>query len=185
MSKTYALVYGFLEGPWHGKQLRQELGRLNMTEARPEDADIVVSHSGGCYFVPSTSKKVLLIDPPYWPQKFLLLSLWQNTFLNIGERSSEGHMRLWLTGQFWWLYYGLGRLIYNVRLAYRAATRRFDANIPGHIFIARNDKSVFCSPAINLLKPNQITVKAFPGDHNDVWTNPKPYAEYIEGLTHD
>src|SRR5690348_14896227 len=76
MSKpSVALLYGFGEGTWHGRRFRSVLETQGFTVAdQAEEADIVIAHSAGCFYLPQTSKKQLtvLIGPPYWPGRSMV-----------------------------------------------------------------------------------------------------------------
>ncbi len=184
MPATYALVYGFLEGPWHGQSLRAELEKRGLKPAPAKSADIVVAHSGGCYFVPESVTNVLLIDPPYWPKKSLIKSLGQNIYQNTAERTQEGNLGLLIAGQFWWMAYAVIRFPYNVRLGWRASNKPFYNSAKGKVAIIRNRNSVFCSTEIKKVRAQGRTFSfyEFGGDHNDVYVHPEAYADLIAEL---
>jgi hypothetical protein len=69
------IAYGWPEGQWHGKQLRNDLIDCNyQITYSPEEADIIIAHSAGCYLLPNSlrAKLILLIGLPNWPNKPLI-----------------------------------------------------------------------------------------------------------------
>lgn len=72
MSVTVAFLYGFTEGAWHGKRFRKVLRRKGFKVIRDvHQADIVIAHSGGAFYVYSLrpEQQLVLFNPPYWPEK--------------------------------------------------------------------------------------------------------------------
>ncbi|MGB4800132.1 MAG: hypothetical protein WBP03_01275 [Candidatus Saccharimonadales bacterium] len=66
MPRRVCLIYGITEGPWHGRAMRAAFARRGWElVANPSEADIVVAHSGGVFFIPlpRADQQLLLIDP--------------------------------------------------------------------------------------------------------------------------
>src|SRR4051812_12009609 len=76
--KTIHIIYGFCEGPLHGRKFCQNLQEAGYTMSKsPEDAAIIIAHSGGCYLIPSDGKErtIFHVGYTYWPRKSLLASV--------------------------------------------------------------------------------------------------------------
>src|SRR5690349_1106305 len=100
-----AIIYGWSEGPWHGKKLRQEISNAGFEIIKqPEKADIIIAHSGGCFMLPQQSRAhlVLLVGLPYWPGKHPVRSLRQK----IKDETKNGW---WLKKTYFNAYYFLTR----------------------------------------------------------------------------
>lgn len=186
MSKSFAIVPGFAEGRWHMKNLIRELeaSGYELAETAAE-ADIIIAHSGGCYFLPKLQSRqlIVLIGPPYWPGKPLLLSLVQKLYLDFVDCVSRGMIIYWLQKTFWNTLYLLRDLLLAASMGLKARKQDFYKALAEHkVMIIRNQQDSWCSTKISaeLSHNKHFSFHALPGQHDDCWHNPRPYVKLIE-----
>ncbi|HVV66538.1 MAG TPA: hypothetical protein VHB72_00500 [Candidatus Saccharimonadales bacterium] len=183
---SFFIVYGWSEGPWQSKKMRDALRANGFRAAqRAAEADVIIAHSLGCYLVPreNHAKVVMLVGLPYWPGKPVLISVLQNTSQNIKNS--------WSDRAGWWL----NKLLHNCwyilarpKASYYAGTRRKLSMLPAtsttrEVLFIRNKRDTFCRPDIQNLIPstmNYTYVQNVGGPHHeDCWLNPIPYVNLI------
>lgn len=175
-----AIKYGFSEGPWQGKKLRQELRQLGFSiTKKPAEADIIIAHSGGCYMLPkqSQAKIVLLIGLPYnktlHPSKSLLKK--------VRHDSKD----------YWWY----KNLLFNSLYLFTHPIKWFrmwlvwkQSFIPGietkQVIAVRNNDDPFVHPTdiVDLASDKGWRLKNLPGTHDDIWRNPQPYLDTLVSI---
>ena len=94
---TYAILYGLAEGPFQSRTLRQLLEKAGFSQAKPHEADVIITHSGGCYTVPKHTKATLFlhINPPYWPGKPLAASAREKLTYDFRLRRQRHQLKRW------------------------------------------------------------------------------------------
>ena len=183
--KTIAIIYGWAEGSWQSKRLRKNLLRNGFQIAKnAASADIVITHSFGCYLAPEklNAKLVVLINPAYWPRRSLATS----TIKKQKEDLLNTHRH---SGLIWWaskLLYNGWYILSRPLVSYYVATRHDVKNIPRpklgrRVLIIRNLMDTFCPPNIKeLLKDTgDYTLVKLPGGHDDCWMSPGPYVDLL------
>lgn len=182
--KTFFISYGFAEGPWHSKKLRNSLAQAGCMESGdPMSADIIISHSGGCFFLPQPSRArlTLLIGVPFSPDRQLAVTLVDKIRNDFLEYSRKKLLRKWLTKTIWNLVYLLLHLPRNITLCFKAVRQnRIGVSVPGKAVLVRNQEDPFCRPEIakHTIYLEHIH-ESLPGSHDDCWSNPDPYVELI------
>src|SRR5438046_8452477 len=87
------ILYGFREGPHSGRRL---LPRLRAAGFEPtsdvQSADIILSHSGGCFLAPNNlaaQPPIVMVGLPYWPGKSTARSLLEKNRVEFWEYSHK------------------------------------------------------------------------------------------------
>ncbi|MDB5164162.1 MAG: hypothetical protein JWS12_780 [Candidatus Saccharibacteria bacterium] len=185
-SKTFVLVYGFGEGNWHSKKMKAELAKRGYVEADKDNAaDVVIAHSGGCYFLPDTHKHQLLvlIGPPYWPGKSLASRFIKKSYLDLSQSLKHKKLGYWWQKTAWNMVYLLGDIPLALRMSGTVRKKYFHEQIThNRVLILRADRDAFCSPQIDdlLIKGRHFTVKQIQGQHDDCWLYPEKYLELVD-----
>jgi hypothetical protein len=184
--KSVFLIYGFAEGNWHGKKFKQELIKAGFEIAdHVDDADIIVAHSGGCFYLPEAKpgQLTVLIGPPYWPGKSVVTSMTQKIWSDAVYCLRDGHVAYWLQKTFWNGVYTLASIKRVIQIALNAQRHNF--------YLALNQREVIIIRANNdcLLTPNyktslhkhaQFQSYDLPGQHDDCWLDPTPYVKVLK-----
>jgi hypothetical protein len=178
--KSVAIIYGFAEGDWQGRLMRPALKKVGFKlEKTPKLADIIIAHSGGCLTLPNTNKrqKVILIDPPYWPGKPILKSLFSQLLSDPTRRKQNGQLGYWLQKLLWNTYYIFRYPIRNIRMYFPAHNDQLFKILPSQeIVIIRNKNDPWCTPeAKKIAIKNNIEYYELPGTHEDCWLHPEKY----------
>lgn len=174
---TVCILPGFSEGQHTVKVLSQTLQVRGFRMLnKPEHADIILAHSGGCFLIPSNSQAqlVVLIGVPYWPNKRLARAIIEK--LRISWQ---------LTSQATWLRkFGLHALyVWNVPHNFamwqgRRGGAVWKLTVP--VLLIRNQQDTYCTADIASLpftsNPDSLQL---PGDHDACWDHPKQYANIV------
>lgn len=185
MSKMkVAIVYGWSEGPWQGRRMRAALQRQGFKIIRdPAEADIILAHSEGCYWLPRNAKAklIVLIGVPYWPGRRLVTSTLLNLVANVKTESRQN--------PGWWFAKLVHNLYYIFRrpnLTIRLITKHKPTNLPKlsgaqRGLLIRGDQDTFCHPNAHGQLPQLADYRfaQLPGVHDDCWMNPVPYIDLI------
>jgi hypothetical protein len=189
MSKpTVFILYGLAEGPWHGKRFRQALDACGFESTnQAETADIIVAHSGGCFYLPpaKSGQLTVLINPPYWPGKPLLLSVWQTLWWPLRYYARPDSLAFWFKKTAWNGIYMLTRPHKAFWIAKHARQRQFYVALrQRRVVIIRSSRDPWLMPdASNLLKKHaDFDYKPVPGEHDDCWLTPGPHIEVIKSV---
>ena len=97
--QTVAVIPGFGEGAWHQKRLLNAFEKLGyIAEADAAQADIIIAHSAGCFYLPKVrpQQQVVLIGPPYWPGRSVLSSFIRKGHHDIIANFHRGTLWFWL-----------------------------------------------------------------------------------------
>jgi hypothetical protein len=186
--KSVAIIDGFAEGKWHHKLLRKELEHAGFATAdSTETADIIMAHSAGCFFLPVSSKPqlIILIGPPYWPGRPLIVSMFKKIYLDFIYRLRERKLGYWLIKTFWNTVYIFGDLQHVIHVG-RFARKRdlLDRLKNKEVVLIRNEDDAWCTPDLKNIpfKNKSVEFYALPGEHDDCWVNPQPYAKILTTL---
>lgn len=184
--KTLAIVHGWSEGPWQSRRFCKELAKTELQFIkRAEDADVIVAHSEGCYWVPRKNKAslILLIGIPHWPGRHLFTSVILNLKANYSFARGDESLAYWftkLTRNLWYIItrpYQSYRVLklHNLRfLPRQSSTKR--------VVMIRNHLDTFTHPKIDKILDQVKRYKyvEYPGVHDDCWSHPHKYIELIE-----
>lgn len=182
--KSVAIIYGIAEGSWHGKLMRQALEEAGYTfEPNPEKADIVIAHSGGCFFLPFTKKHqtILLIGPPYWPGKPPFISMTEKMRYDFIHRKKEKKLGYLFVKTLWNGFYVIGDILHVFDMSRFFRQHDLMDRLPSKdILLIRNKYDTWCSPDISSIPTNNpIRFVDLPGDHDDCWLHPKAYIDLL------
>lgn len=179
---TVALLYGFGEGPRVGRRFRAALkakGYETIDDA--SQADIIITHSGGCLLMPPTNraKQIIHIAPYHWPGLPWTASMGHKLLDDLKTHHKEGELKFWSRKTFWNLVYTCNmrknfRMIKNLsnKQRWRCAEKTI---------VVRPRYDSFCIPDASAMpfKPGAAFV-SIPGHHDDCWRNPQPYIALIQ-----
>jgi hypothetical protein len=175
--KVY-IAYGWPEGPWQSRKLTTALQKSNYQVTKSlEEADIILSHSAGCYILPSkvSAKLILLIGIPNWPNRIVFKCAMEKVRLEPKDSKL-----LYKTVRH--VLYGLFRPIrlYTLVKTYRRqALPEFKGS---QVVVVHNQLDTFMNETVSrkLANQNKWLYKNLNGQHDDLWDNPSPYVEIIE-----
>lgn len=186
--RSIFILPGYGEGRWHTRKLYAALFPLGYHKAwSARKADIVITHSAGCFFLPNTKSNnlIILIGPPYWPGKPLLVSLVQKLWGDFNGAVRRHHVGFWLRKICWNSFYILTNLLRVARIAHYASKQNFHEALRGkRVAIIRNDDDSWLSPRAAELLPKGETFYHYslPGEHEDCWVYPEFHAELIDRI---
>ncbi|HSX47132.1 MAG TPA: hypothetical protein VLF87_04055 [Patescibacteria group bacterium] len=171
-----------------GRELRRELRKQGFRLApNAKDADIIIAHSSGCYFLPQTNKPqtMLLLGPPHWPGKSMVIRLFQKAWHDMLLVSKESRFGYWLLKLGWNLRY-LAHDLPGIMEQWRR-TRQHDftqQSKDGKMIVVRNHYDIFISPDFPqfMSEHPEITYVELPGGHDDCWLHPEPYIALLQSL---
>ncbi|MDB5182703.1 MAG: hypothetical protein JWO47_487 [Candidatus Saccharibacteria bacterium] len=153
-------------------------------EKNIEKANIVIAHSGGVFFLPLTEKSqtIVLIGPPYWPGKPILLCMAQKIHLDFHARQQEKKLGYWFIKTFWNGIYTVIDLLRAYMLLSYVRKHDLKDRLPNKkIIIIRNKNDAWCSPDLmDIPHKNPITFFELPGEHDDCWIHPEPYIKILQ-----
>ena len=180
---TICILYGFCEGPLLGDRLRQAFinaGLRLITD--PAQADIIFAHSGGGFFIPPHHRAhhIILVGPPYWPNRSLLVSMGLKMWNDVHPGRRNCSFRRWL--------FELGcNLLYfwnmpaNLRmLAGHQRGSIWQVRAP-RLTLVRNVHDVFLTPYLATIPFRQPPhVVSLTGAHDDCYRNPQQYLSIVK-----
>ena len=190
MSKpTVFIIYGFAEGPWQGRLFRRQLGKYGwVTIDEVENADIVIAHSGGCFYLPEPRKDQLtvLINPPYWPDKSLLRSGLESAWHNFAVLlKAEVPTGFWLKKTAWNAFYVIVGIRKTLLIAVNARRRKFYLALKQcEVLLIRSEHDPWLSPDTPQLLRGKARIiwRKAPGWHDHCWLYPDKYVEMIKSV---
>jgi hypothetical protein len=183
--KTYSVSEGWAEGQWQSQQLRVALEAAGYRPARSEEADIIITHSGGCYVVPDENKAqlIMMIGIPYSPHKPILWSIGQKVQLDMYQHKIEQQLGYWTRKTFWNTLYLIGKPWRWAHMWWHWRKLDFPHAAPNCKIIAvRNEVDPFCKKYnfIKLCEERGWQAVHMHGHHDDCWSHPQPYVDIIK-----
>jgi hypothetical protein len=184
VAQTYYILYGFAEGPRVGRKLEAAMQQAGYTPAHSAtEADILITHSGGCYFVPQTSRAmtIMLIGIPYWPGKSVLMCLWQKVRADFASSIPQHRFAERIRKSGWNVVYFFGSLRWCFELVRRRKSALPYTPPQARVILVRNKHDALCTPDIaeTVKKKPGYSFRAMPDDHDDCWHNPERYVALI------
>lgn len=188
MSKKVKILYGILGGEHSGKRLIRALRQAGFEIVQTaSEADIILAHSAGCLWVPprAPKQKVVLVDPPYWPEKTIRERAKVRARSNFRFYQHAYPLRIWLARNLWGVYYGIAdfkRTMHIIRAIPAFDLERLTQSRP--IVLVRNQYDDWLTSDLADLRrasPN-LQLVTLPGDHDDFNYNPKPYVDLLQSL---
>ena len=172
------VAFGWPEGEWHGKQFKEKLEKAGYQITNtPNQADIIVAHSAGCYMLPDslTAKLILLIGTPNWPGKPLIKCTLEKVTL-------EKKNTYWYKKTLFHVIYGIcqPRRLLNVYLSYRK--KHIPLIKKAKVVAVHNRQDTYMEDATNrkLARERGWSYIDLEGQHDDLWQNHQPYLDLIE-----
>ena len=185
-ARTYAIVYGLAEGPFISRSLRHAMEAAGFMPAKAHEADVVITHSGGCYTVPANSRAKLFlhINPPYWPGKPIVESVRQKVAYNFRLRKQRHQLQSWALSSAANSIYALNlKRAFSMIMPYNRA-RQTLARLPDslHVFI-RTHIDNYCDPAALIsATSSKHSYLTLAGHHDDCWREPEQYVQLVKAL---
>jgi len=179
------ILYGWAEGRWHAKRFAAVLKThgIQLTED-VTSAEVIICHSGGCYMLPKNQAKlILMIGPPYWPNKSMGARGVKKTYQDFREHHSTRELKFWFNKTAHNTYYMVFHLPKWVRMHRNWRSGAFPEKLAGQrIVVVRNRQDIFCklSAIKNLAAERGWEFKELPGVHDDIWIHPERYLPLIQ-----
>lgn len=184
---TFAIVPGIGEGRLISWRMSQALTAAGYVETDPRQADIIITHSGGIYVVPSDIRAGLfahIIITHYMPYGQLLAAHRRKVVYDFRLR--------WQRGQVW--RGGLALLAngwYLLNITRGLATRRgflhsgeVLADLPPgrHLFIGGINDGLSDASVIVRDTLSRHTYLSIYAGHDDCWRTPEPYVQTLQTM---
>ncbi len=184
---TYAIIHGIGEGRLISRKMRQALAAMGYREAEPEKADILLTHSGGAYLLPSTTRAMLYVHincTQYMSAQELLAAHRSKIRYDFKKRRADNQLLRWLLalGANGWYFLHIPRGL-KMRQGFNRSEQVLGSLPTGrHVFICgKADK--LSDPAILMRHTSQRhTYVSIEGGHDDCWRQPEPYITAIRSL---
>ncbi|MEK7561821.1 MAG: hypothetical protein AAB541_03075 [Patescibacteria group bacterium] len=183
-NKTVAIVHGWAEGAWQSRRFIKALQENGFKYTKnPHEADIVIGHSAGCYFVPRDidAKLIVLIGLPYWPKKPLIISLAQKLAGEIKHHHKSNDLKWWWKKMAYNILYIFTRHTWRLTLLRKKELSLPRSTIGRKIILVHNLSDPFFHPQSGQALANRLRYKYYglSGAHDDCWINPKPYIDLL------
>lgn len=190
--KKVALLYGIGEGDYQGRAFVAALQKAGFKVTRDENAaDILVTHSAGCWFLPLDykSKKIVCIGPPYWPGRPLALNTLRKVLIDFWDMARDGAVLAWLNKTAMNLAYIVRYIILKIFTGrYKIRQHRFYRALGlRQMYIIRNRHDAFLTPdaEVVIMKNlgKRVHIHHLPGQHDSCWRDPAPYVQFISSIS--
>lgn len=187
---SVAILYGFGEGERHSRNLRNALETAHFDIAtNPENADIIIAHSGGMYSLPkeTVGKTIFIIAPSCGqPDNTWLQTQSAKVWQDMKYFLATGSLMQWLQKSAWNAFY-LCKQIPTLPKLWRAHHEHLAGlpitNAPTIVVTFKDDPWSGCFTAKESVKhPTYIFIQ-MNAIHDDIWLHPKPYVELIQRST--
>lgn len=183
------IKYGIGEGDYHGRAFVAALKNAGFGITRDDlEADIIVTHSGGCFFLPPLELEqiFIVINPPYWPGKPLAVCTLQKVLKDFLDFARDGKLPQWFFKTIINLVHITRYLIRTLTITLHARKQRFyEALDESTTIIIRSDDDTFLHPDADKLLHEKagrsFKFYRLPGQHDSCWRNPEPYIRIIRG----
>jgi len=185
MPRTVALIYGFGEGPWHGKQFTKRLTSADFTVVTDTAAaDIVIAHSAGVFYVPELHRHqvVMLINPSYWPGKHTPIQMAQKIGLDIIYNGLRHPLYL-LQKTAHNIFYICRDFPRTREIIRRSKNFELAKAVTHHkTIVVRNHADTWLTPNLQKLQTAFPTLRIHhvPGEHDDCWLHPDRYVDLLQ-----
>jgi hypothetical protein len=173
-----SIVYGFAEGAYHSKKLKDSLrsSGYNLTDSVSE-SDVIIAHSGGCYMIPTKikAKLVLLVGIPYMIDKHPITEL----LIGVSKGPKDKNVSIkYLFNTYYFLRHP------RVWLKMNKSILQLNWPETKHslIIAVRNYTDNFSESGTikQLAKDKNWLFRELSGGHDDLWNNPKNYLKIIK-----
>lgn len=184
-TQTFAILYGIGEGRIIGWRMRRELKRRGFREAKPEVADIILTHSAGVYVLPPGVRAELFVHlncATYLPVRRLLSAHWQKLRYDIHRRRAKNQLVRWFLA-------GMANVFYLFNIPHGLRMRpgflhsdQVLANLPQgqHIFICGYQDGLSNPHELLSFTDQRHTYITIPAGHDDCWREPETFIDTME-----
>jgi hypothetical protein len=189
-SPTVAILYGFAEGPLVSGNFRKLLRRKGFkVTTDPAHADIIVTHSGGVYYLPEQmeGKTLLIVAPTYWrPYGSLVKASLVKLIKEMRYAAMKGHFLAWLKKAAANGMYVVVKLPGSFGM-WRAA-KSGGLEMPVHkarrIGVVSHHGDSWSGYIEKVALDNYVPYCLISncGSHDDIWLHPKDYVAVIQYL---
>lgn len=175
---TYAIVYGLFGRPAQARKLRELLEARGLRPAADiGEADILITHSAGCWLVPKTAQARLVIwnGAPLAEKKG---KTYRQANIQIYKRTPNTKLIKFLASNTLYGFRYFRRNLAIIRMAKYAEP----VILPeaAYVFIAnRYDPWPRSRKVDTFLKNKDWAFMSLPGSHDDIWQHPDHYAPII------
>lgn len=180
MHKTACIVYGFAEGPRHGRRMRQALvDRGYEIVQRPYRASLVIAHSGAHFLlrVPVQDQRLLVIDASCNTGRHVFDNALRHVWYDLVHVLGNGQVQYYSWKTWWNAVYFITRPFPAIRMYRRIRLEKFrPLRFAGKAVITQGDDRSWYNP--EALPVNEIVFMS--GDHDDCWRNPDRYLDLLE-----
>lgn len=184
--QTLCIIYGLNEGPALSKRLRRHAEQRGFViTADAGAADVLISHSGGCFFVGEKPAKIILIaNPVCGLRRSMPFVVTKKIFLDFIDCLRTRKIHLWLHKTGWNIIYMFTKFGPNLRMILAATP--FRSSLPQtnaeKTFVINNqtDPWAFCVPGAAIAERPNYTYMTLPGSHDDLWIHPEKYLDIIQ-----
>lgn len=192
VKRSFAILYGFGEGSWHGRGLQRELLATGFVIAdTPEVADVIIAHSGGMYSLPVNlaSKTIVLIAPSCGSAgKTWLRTQSKKVWLDMRFFAREGILTKWIQKSFWNAFYLVRQsprlpYLWRTHRSHTAGLRAMDTKTIVVTF--RDDPWSGYMTTHEIEKHIDYTFIGVDAVHDDIWLRPAVYANLAYTATTD
>jgi len=180
------IIYGFGEGSWHGRKFVEALNvrGISMTDDL-QQANYVIAHSGGCFYVPPLrdNQLLMLIGAPYWPGRTLasrggIMIMQMLAAMRPGNRPLY---RFYNNFRHLVSLFASGRS--NWRIARRAKTFQLEKEATHtNTIVVRNEHDPWITSELEALQKinPHLSLVSLPGTHLHCWEFPDMYIDLLE-----
>ncbi|HEU4913947.1 MAG TPA: hypothetical protein VFT16_00875 [Candidatus Saccharimonadales bacterium] len=187
---TVAIIYGFAEGPLVGKYFRRLLHQKGFRVITdPQEADIIVTHSGGVYYLPQDlqGKTVLIVAPTYWRFGDSLIKGGLSKIRQEAQHAiKKHHLRRWFEKAYINTMYVFGDVPASVRMFQTAKIAGKDLPLCNAkrvgVISHHNDAWSGYIQKVAVEKYLPYCLISHAGSHDDIWIHPKDYVAVIQYL---
>lgn len=178
------IAYGFCEGPKIASEFNRTLSANGFNVIKDmSQADIIFTHSGGGFVLPSglKSKLVVLVGLPYWPGKSLVRAVNQKVMSDFSYHRHDRTAAKWIKKTALNVFY-----FFNFKNNFAMLNGRgfYLKNLEGHVVaLIRNQEDTTTTPEFNKLPQSSIsTYISLYGQHDDCWLHPEIYSKLLREL---
>ncbi len=180
MAKTACIVYGFAEGPRHGRRMRQALlDHGYQLVKKPRHADLVIAHSGAHLqiHVPKNGQQALIIDASCNTGRHVFDNALRHIWYDLVHVLGNGQVQYYCWKTWWNAVYFFARPLPAVQMYRRIRLRAYrPLRFAGKATITQGDDRSWYNP--ETLPVHEIVFMS--GDHDDCWRHPDRYLDLVE-----
>ncbi|MFZ1248698.1 MAG: hypothetical protein WAQ24_00035 [Candidatus Saccharimonadales bacterium] len=168
-----------MEGPRHGKRMRQALRDRNYKLVKtPQNASLVVAHSGAHLLLPlpKNGQTYLIIDASFYTGRTVADNVLRHIWYDLVHVLGNGQTVYYIWKTSWNIFYFIVRMPTAIRMYIRIKQVNYrPSRFAGKAIITQGDDRSWYNPKV---LPTQELV-FMSGDHDDCWRNPDRYLDLV------